>query len=341
MFKRVLVVLFIAVVVSVATLPVLAQGDGVVHVVFFYSPTCPHCHDVMRDVLPVLQKEYGNKLVIAQLDTSTPAGNALWQAAVTLLKPEIVGVPTLVIGDKILVGSREIPEYLPEYIDQYLQMGGVDWPALPGIKNVVEELGVAEPQPASLAERFTRDLTANIIAVVVLIGLVITFVAVLKPRPWHASFAKRFDPWGIFVLIAVGLVAAMYLTYVETTQTEAVCGPIGDCNAVQQSEFALLFGFLPVAVLGVIDYVSLLMLNVYGKYVRGPFYEYIPGISFLLTLIGVAFSIFLTFLQPFVIGATCAWCLTSAVCTLLLALLHADSGWRVLQKITTKVRKAS
>jgi uncharacterized membrane protein len=33
----------------------------------------------------------------------------------------------------------------------------------------------------------------------------------------------------------------------------------------------------------------------------------------------VLFSIYLTFLEPFVIGATCAWCLTSAlIMTLLL-----------------------
>jgi uncharacterized membrane protein len=32
-----------------------------------------------------------------------------------------------------------------------------------------------------------------------------------------------------------------------------------------------------------------------------------------LTAFGVLFSIYLTFLEPFVIGATCAWCLTSAI----------------------------
>jgi len=40
-----------------------------------------------------------------------------------------------------------------------------------------------------------------------------------------------------------------------------------------------------------------------------------------LTLIGTLFSMYLTFLEPFVIGATCAWCLTSAVILTLLMLL--------------------
>ena len=34
--------------------------------------------------------------------------------------------------------------------------------------------------------------------------------------------------------------------------------------------------------------------------------------------IGAIFSIYLTFLEPFVIGATCMWCLTSAVVMTLL-----------------------
>ena len=32
-----------------------------------------------------------------------------------------------------------------------------------------------------------------------------------------------------------------------------------------------------------------------------------------MALFGVIFSIYLTFLEPFVIGATCMWCITSAI----------------------------
>jgi uncharacterized membrane protein len=38
------------------------------------------------------------------------------------------------------------------------------------------------------------------------------------------------------------------------------------------------------------------------------------------------FSIYLTFLEPFVIGATCIWCLTSAVIITLIMLLSALPG---------------
>jgi len=49
---------------------------------------------------------------------------------------------------------------------------------------------------------------------------------------------------------------------------------------------------------------------------------------------GVAFSIYLTFLEPFVIGATCAWCLTSAVIVAVLMWLAvgpATSSWSRLR----------
>jgi uncharacterized membrane protein len=43
-----------------------------------------------------------------------------------------------------------------------------------------------------------------------------------------------------------------------------------------------------------------------------------------LSLCGTLFSIYLTALEPFVIGATCAWCLSSAVIVTLLLLLSAN-----------------
>ena len=52
-----------------------------------------------------------------------------------------------------------------------------------------------------------------------------------------------------------------------------------------------------------------------------------------MTLLGVGFSVYLTFLEPFVIGATCAWCVTSALTMLLLLWLTAPEGWRALQAI--------
>ena len=41
----------------------------------------------------------------------------------------------------------------------------------------------------------------------------------------------------------------------------------------------------------------------------------------IITLMGTLFSIYLTFLEPFVIGATCMWCLSSAILMTILYLI--------------------
>ena len=312
---------------------IAAYGDNVVHGILFYSPTCPHCHEVMTNALPLLREQYGEKLVIAEVDTWTDEGGALWQAAVTLYNPSVVGVPTLVIGDKVLIGSREIPQKLPGYIDAYLAEGGVPWPDLPGMEAVV---GDAAPVVRltfweQLQERYTRDLAGNVLSTVVLVGLLAIIAAIAQPLDWQLRVSRRFGAWGMLALIAVGLIAAGYLAYIETTGSEAVCGPVGDCNAVQQSEYALLFGFLPLAVLGVIGYLGVLVVYVYAAFVAGAGKQLALALLFLMSAFGLVFSTYLTFLEPFVIGATCAWCLTSAVSMALIALLSAGPGWAALK----------
>ena len=315
-------------------------GDNVAHGILFYSPTCPHCHEVMTNVLPSLREQYGEKLVIVEVDTWTAEGGALWQAAVTRYNPSVVGVPTLVIGDKVLIGSREIPQKLPGYVDAYLAEGGVPWPDLPGIESVA---GDATPVVAltfweQLQERYTRDFAGNVLSTVVLVGLLATIAAIARPCDWQLPVSRRFGAWGMFALVAVGLIAAGYLSYIETTGSEAVCGPVGDCNAVQQSEYALLFGFLPLAVLGVIGYVGILVAYVYATFIAGAGKQFALALGFLMSAFGLVFSTYLTFLEPFVIGATCAWCLTSAVCMALIALLSAGPGWAALERVGRDLR---
>jgi uncharacterized membrane protein len=119
--------------------------------------------------------------------------------------------------------------------------------------------------------------------------------------------------WLIPALCLVGLGVAGYLAYVETTRVEAVCGPVGDCNTVQQSEYARLFGVLPIGVLGLVGYVMILLAWGIGRIAGQRLAAYASLAVLGLTFFGVLFSIYLTFLEPFVIGATCAWCLTSAL----------------------------
>lgn len=118
-----------------------AQTDDepVVRAVLFYSPTCPHCHEVINELLVPMTAEYGEQLQIVALDTSQPNGAQLYQAAIQRYQvpDERRGVPTMVIKGVVLVGSLEIPEQFPGMVEEGLASGGIDWPDIPGLEQLL------------------------------------------------------------------------------------------------------------------------------------------------------------------------------------------------------------
>ena len=309
---------------------VLAQnGPPVVRAILFYSNTCPHCDQVINIDLPPLFEKYGDQLDIIGFETSNPEAQALFYSTIEYymeyhdLPPDRAGgVPMLIVGEHVLIGSYEIPTELPGIIEEGLANGGIPLPEIPGLAEMVDDAapateGHAEesslPEKLTMSERFALDPAGNTVSVIVLLGmlLVVGMVAVNFQRP--VATPKEFPNWLLPTLAAIGLVAALYLSYVEITQTQAICGPVGDCNTVQQSRYATLFGILPVGVLGAIGYV--LIFAAWGIQHHGQ-ESWRPNAAKALWLMagfGTLFSIYLTFLEPFVIGATCMWCITSAV----------------------------
>jgi uncharacterized membrane protein/thiol-disulfide isomerase/thioredoxin len=167
--------------------------------------------------------------------------------------------------------------------------------------------------PASLGERLARDPTGNGLAIIVLLGMIVSLGGA---TPRLVDLARRASPKKLSgmvpVLCGIGLLIAGYLAYVESTQASAVCGPVGDCNTVQQSEYARLFGVLPIGWLGLAGYAAMGVawaVNRLGDR-RSSALAWLTLTG--LALFGVLFSLYLTFLEPFVIGATCLWCLSSA-----------------------------
>jgi len=332
----------------------------VVRAVLFYSPTCPACHKVIEEYLPPLFETYGDRLQIIAVNTAEPSGGMLYDVVTGLydIPADRLGVPRLVVGDVALVGWVEISEQFPVLIERLLASGGVDWPAIPGLLEGLAtaqaapptqapatapageptaEAATATPTPAlitaggdagSWRTRFGRDPLGNGLSVAVLVGMVVAVIWVLawRPgRPW--VLPRRASPswrdWAVPLLALVGLAVAGYLAYVETQQVHAVCGPVGDCNSVQQSEYALLFGVIPIGVLGVAGYLAILAAWAVLRLARGWLAQWAGLALCLLAAGGTLFSMYLTFLEPFVIGATCSWCLTSAVTMTLLLLATA------------------
>lgn len=196
-------------------------------------------------------------------------------------------------------------------------------------------------QPISLSpmELFALDPAGNTLSVVVLLAMMAALAYVLI-LAWQAFTQGNVQPlqsereWLVPALGVAGLAVASYLAYVETQNVEAVCGPVGDCNTVQQSSYARVFGVLPVGVLGAVGYVVILALWAWRHLTHSNGRAALAELTLLGVLTGATlFSAYLTFLEPFVIGATCAWCLTSAVIITALLLITARPGIRAGQEI--------
>ncbi len=425
----ILLVLLLAILVLTA-LPAQAQDTAelpVVYAVFFYLDTCPHCHDVINNVFPLMDDEFGEQLQIIGLEASTEMGGYyFFQACDFYGIPEnsCGSVPLLVIGEtEWMLGAVEIPNRAFDLVRDGLAAGGIplpefiraDFEAAQAAEAAQETAGETtdagasvpaatadESAPAladateidastSVADRLAADPAANAVAIAVLVVLVLSaFGVIVLGRSGQLaasklpgivalvavvggivmglsllsntggdtlvlvsvlvvlvtlSFATLFlvaptEPrdlrrYALPLVLVAGLVVAIYLAQVETGDSAAVCGAIGDCNTVQQSEYASLFGVLPVGVLGIIGYVA--MLAAWGvTLLNGGKSAYAPlakAILFWMALAGVGFSIYLTFLEPFVIGATCAWCITSALTMLAALWLSAPQGWQAATQV--------
>jgi uncharacterized membrane protein len=298
------------------------------------------------------------------VDVSVEAGSALFMDATDEYGIDSNGVPRMIISEQVYIGSADIPNALPGLVANGLSGEGIDWPDFPGVPEAVASVGVpvvattttiaddvptgtttaAEDEEAaaggavlptqsdSWSDRFGRDVVGNSAAVIVLAGLLASLagVLVLWRRPWP----DRPPTMAIPILAILGAAVAGYLSYIETSGAEAVCGPVGDCNTVQQSEYAQLFGIIPIGVLGLIGYVVVVGAWLVARRDSKPRSDMARVALLAGTVGGVAFSTYLTFLEPFVIGATCAWCLTSAVIITVLmwlALGPAAGSWSRLR----------
>lgn len=401
---------FLAAVVTPASIGNAQQP--VVRAILFYSPTCPHCHQVMTQDLPTVWANHngwdevlhvptvqgeedigpaifgllGEQLELLYINTYTALGNQIYTSAVDRLAipQNRLGVPTLIIADTVLVGSGEIPAQFPGLVEQGLSQGGVDWPDIPGLQGAIDQLeilpqatGTAEetvetppvagsttetpatsPAPAateegtaaptavipidpsdpSVLDNLRRDPLGNTVSIVVLIAMTFTVVGV-GARWTNNPGRPNQDQISIWVplLSLLGMIVAGYLAFVETTGSEAVCGPVGDCNTVQQSRYAVLFGVLPLGIFGELGYITILIAWLVARFESGRVSDLARITLFGMTAFGTLFSIYLTFLEPFVIGATCAWCLSSAVIItiqLWFSVGPARSAWSRLRTLT-------
>ena len=117
-------------------------------------------------------------------------------------------------------------------------------------------------------------------------------------------------------LALVGLADATYLTVQHITGQSMRCTIVSGCSEVLSSSYASING-IPLALIGAIAYFTVFSLATLAAF-GYPFVD-----KLLLIVIGLMFltTLWLTFLQAFVIGQFCQFCLLSAAVTIALMVL--------------------
>lgn len=129
-----------------------------------------------------------------------------------------------------------------------------------------------------------------------------------------AGIAKL--PLGAALLALVGLADSVYLTVHHFTAEPVPCSIVEGCETVLTSAYATIAGF-PIAGFGAAAYFvafSLAVLAAFGNRVTWTLF----GVQAFLM---AAASVYLIYLQAFVIGAFCQFCLISAATSIGLFIL--------------------
>lgn len=123
------------------------------------------------------------------------------------------------------------------------------------------------------------------------------------------------------IIAMIGLIDALYLAWVKLSHHESACLPgIGNCETVNTSRYATIFG-IPIALLGAGAYLTILLI-LFLEQRKGFWTENSGMVIFGLSLIGVLYSAYLSYLELAVIHAVCPFCVLSAASVLLIFVIN-------------------
>lgn len=109
----------------------------------------------------------------------------------------------------------------------------------------------------------------------------------------------------------LGAIDSIYLIVLKYSHNEAMCLGSGDCATVNASRFSEIGG-VPVAAIGLAGFLAILAVLLLES--RHPLLkQYGDMLVFGMSLTGVLFSAYLTYLELYVIHAICPFCVISAV----------------------------
>lgn len=139
----------------------------------------------------------------------------------------------------------------------------------------------------------------------------------------------------IIFLITAGIIDTSYLTYKHYFEPLGVClsGIFGTCANILNSKYSIIFG-IPLSIYGLINFLLLLILLQMSYFFKISFYK---RLIFIQTAFGLVVSVYLTYIQLFVIKSICIFCLLSAVISAFLYYL-VRKQWQEEYKYFTLIK---
>ncbi len=123
--------------------------------------------------------------------------------------------------------------------------------------------------------------------------------------------------WWLIIISFLGFLDTSYLTISHYTGVDLNCSITKGCDSVTTSAYSEIFG-VPLALLGLLYYFTVLFLSLLHYDTKNR--QVLKLIPPLVTL-GFLFSLWLVYLQIFVIEAICQYCMLSALTSTILFIL--------------------
>lgn len=126
---------------------------------------------------------------------------------------------------------------------------------------------------------------------------------------------KKFSGIIISIITSIlGMVLSVYLWYLHYLSLQPYC-PTGGCEEVLSSKYGLLFG-IPLGAWGLLFYFGVLLFTViyFTKYKN----KYLTLAYIGIIIFGFFFSIYLRYIEFFIVHHICIWCWVSFIFVIIL-----------------------
>jgi cytochrome c biogenesis protein CcdA/glutaredoxin len=211
--------LFIFFIFSLSVIPAFAQEKNPVDLYFFYGQGCPHCAK-MSTFLEEMEESYSTVTVFEKEIYSNTENRELFQEMSDAFEVEISGVPTVFIGDKVIVGfSNSVGEELEDEIQKCIAERCSS--PLEKLKNNDEQKSLKDgelSEKLTMVEKLTVPAVLiaaavdaiNPCAFAVLVILLTTILGTgIKKRALFAGLAFTASIYISYFLMGIGLFSAI------------------------------------------------------------------------------------------------------------------------------------